>query len=91
MSTWLNPSGFIVLEACDDYEQVLGLDVGKDKPPGGILTWSTPKAMRALFPSRSAARAAITRTDHYAKAFSLTDLPDKKFCRIEIIADVEER
>jgi hypothetical protein len=91
MSTWLNPSGFIVVEACEDYEQVLGLDVGKDKPPGGILTWSTSKAIRAIFTSRQAARQAIERTEHYRKAFGLTDLPEKKFCRIEVVADVEER
>jgi len=90
MATRLNPTGFLVLEACDDYEQVLALDVGKDKPPGGVLTWADAKHMRCFFPTRKSAREAITRTEHYRKAFGLTTLPEATSCRIEFVAAVEQ-
>jgi hypothetical protein len=91
MSTRLNPWGFVVLEACEEYEQILSLDIGNGKPPGGVLTWATGgKYMRCFFPTRKIARAAITRTDNYSKAFGLSNLPEAKNCRIEFIAAVEE-
>lgn len=90
MATRLNAAGFIVLEACEDYEQVLSLDVGKDKPPGGILTWADSKHMRCFFPTRKSAREAITRTEHYRKAFGLKTPPEAKHCRIEFVAAVEQ-
>ena len=90
MATRLNPSGFLVLEACEQYEQVLALDLGKDKPPGGVLTWADGKHMRAFFPSRVAARQAINRSEHYRKAFGLTNAPEAANCRIEMVAAVEQ-
>lgn len=90
MVTRLNPSGFLVLEYADNYEQVLALDVGKDKPPGGVLTWANAKHIRCFFPTRKSAREAITRTEHYRKAFGLTTPPEAKHCRIEFVAAVEQ-
>lgn len=72
--------GYFVLEVCDDYEQVLGLDnAGAAKPLGGILEWTT--GPRALFPDRKSARAAINRTENYRLAFG-TQHPERKLCRI---------
>ncbi len=90
MATKLNPSGFLVLEASEDYEQVLALDVGKDKPPGGVLTWAAGKHMRCFFPTRKSAREAIARTEHYRKAFGLATPPEAKHCRVELVAAVEQ-
>jgi hypothetical protein len=85
----LNPSGFLVLESCVDYEQVLALDTGKDKPSGGVLTWAGGKHMRCFFPTRKMAREAIARTEHYRKAFGSTTMPEAKNCHIEFVAAVE--
>lgn len=72
--------GYLVIEHCEDYEQPLGLYFGKDVPKEGILTWTD--GPRAVFEVRREARAAITRTDAYARAFGLKDLPEKKFCKV---------
>ena len=86
----LNPLGFLVIESCEDYEQVLSLDVGKDKPAGGILTWANGRNPRVFFPTRKKARDAITRTEHYRKAFGLGDPPEPKMCHIELLSSVED-
>ena len=80
----MNPTGFLVMEICEDYEQALVVVNGKNLPFGGILDWS-PKpgsAPRAIFPTRKAARSAIDRTEHYRLAFGRTDLPERKFCHV---------
>ena len=89
MATKLSPSGFLVLETCEDFEQVLSLDLSKDKPLGGVLRWADSKHMRCFFPTRKSAREAITRTEHYRKAFGLTTMPEAANCRIELVAAVE--
>ena len=72
--------GFMVVQ--DDQQGMicpLGLDTsGQQLPELGILGWENP----FVFLSRGDARAAITRTHHYAKAFDLDDLPIKEFCKI---------
>lgn len=76
--------GFMVIQ--DDQQGMiipLGLDITADYddqqlPELGVLGWETP----FVFLSRKEARAAITRTHHYAKAFDRDDLPLKEFCRI---------
>lgn len=87
----LNPWGFLVIESCDNFEQILGLDIGKDKPPGGVLTWADSKHPRVFFQTRRQAREAITRTEHYRKAFGLLNSPEAANCRIELVAAVEKR
>lgn len=88
----LNPWGIVVIESCDNYEQILALDLSPGKPSGGILTWAGGVRLpRVFFATRQDARAAIRRTGHYAKAFGLTNLPDPKLCRIEVIAAVETK
>ena len=61
--------GFIVVEGSDDFFGPLTLREGPDLPPGGILDFQAGKDPVAVFPTRRAARAAITRTRHYAIAF----------------------
>lgn len=75
-------AGYVVVEHCDDYEQILGLVIADGYPPGGVLDWT--KGPRAMFPSRAEARAAIVRTDHYRLAFGAR-LPERKLCRIDPI------
>lgn len=72
---------FLVIEvsASGDYEIVLGIEIGPHLPNGGILIWT--EGVRASFPDRASARAAIDRTDHYRLAFG-KDLPQKKNCKI---------
>lgn len=84
--------GYVVVEYCDDFEQILGLDDGENMPPGGILAWrdSYPRDPCAIFADRKAARAAIVRTTHYAAAFGRTDLPERILCRIDPVRMVEE-
>jgi hypothetical protein len=72
---------FLVIECCDDYEQVLGLMVGKQLPPGGVLTWPS-ESKRHAFGTRADARAAIDRTEHFRLAFGLEDYPERKFCKV---------
>ena len=82
----MKPTGYVVIEYCDDYEQILALNADERFPPGGILEWAT--GAKSMFPDRAAARAAISRTDHYRLAFGRKDLPEKKMCRIERIVSV---
>lgn len=80
-------AGYVVVEHCDDYEQILGIKRGDALPSGGILEWTD--GPRAMFPSRSAARKAIDRTEHYRLAFG-TNSHERKLCRIDpIIAEPE--
>lgn len=72
--------GFLVIEHAEEFEQPLGLDTSKGKPPGGVLTWTD--GPRVIFPDRKSAREAINRTDHYGKAFGPTLCPEKRFCKI---------
>lgn len=81
----VEPWGFVVLECCEHYEQVLALDTSKGLPDGGILTWAQGRMIRTFFQSRAGAREAIKRTEHYRLAFGRTDLPEKAYCRIELI------
>lgn len=90
MATRLNPSGYVVIESCDDYEQILSLDIGKDKPSGGVLTWAGGRAMRVFFQTKKDAREAIKRTEHYRLAFGSNSMPEAKFCRVELVAVVEK-
>jgi hypothetical protein len=87
----IEPWGFIVMEASADYEQVLALDISKGMPEGGILTWAERGIGRGrvFFPTRKAAREAIKRTEHYRLAFGRTDLPEKQYCRVELISAVK--
>lgn len=75
---------YLVIERCDDYEQPLGLQIGKELPDGGVLTWTD--GPRAAFTSRDLAKQAIDRSEHYRLAFGQDDergrLPEKKFCKI---------
>lgn len=82
----MKPLGYIVVEACEDYEQVLGLKKFAGSPPGGILDWTS--GTRCMFESRQLAKEAIDRTEHYRLAFGLTGaagLPEKKLCRIHAV------
>jgi hypothetical protein len=74
--------GYLVIERCEDYEQVLGLQRGAGLPDAGILVWETRKGPRHLFRDRKSAMAAITRTEHYRKAFASNGSPESKFCQI---------
>ena len=83
-------TGYMVFESCEDYEQGLRLLHGEALPPGGILEWRSGNQPAALFPSRAAARAAITRTEHYRLAFGNSLLPERKFCKVVPVAAVQE-
>ena len=73
--------GYIVIEACEDFEQPLGLLTDVSFPEGGLLIWTDDQ--RFVFRSKAEARKAIDRTDHYRQAFNAdTDYPQKKFCKI---------
>lgn len=74
--------GFVVIESCDDYEQILGLEKGDGLPDGGVLTWADSNSPMVAFPTRAEARAAINRTHHYVMAFNSLDAPEKKFCKV---------
>jgi hypothetical protein len=78
----MKPTGYLVMESCENYEQALAIDRSDGLPDGGILTWADPKHMRTMFYTREAARAAIDRTEHYRLAYGRTDLPEKKHCSI---------
>lgn len=81
--------GFIVVEACDDYERVLALDDGQGLPPGGVLRWARGGLRRTLFGSHKAARAAIKRTEHYRLAYGDHDCSEAYMCRIDPVVMVE--
>lgn len=84
---------YVVIEICEDYEQILSLVRQAGYPEDGILEWpdiNKPKA--TVFASRKDARAAIDRTHHYAKAYGLENhLPDKKLCVIRPVVVEESR
>lgn len=82
----MKPSGFIVVEKCEEYEQPLGLKLGAGTPPGGVLEWTN--GARAVFASRAAAKAAIDRNEHFRLAFGDSDRPEKKFCQIVPVIQV---
>lgn len=76
--------GFVVIESCENYEQILVLKQEKELPPGGILDWADrrDRDARAVFGTKSDARAAIERTEHYRLAYGRPDLPERKFCSV---------
>lgn len=86
----IEPWGFIVLESCEHYQQVLALDTSKGLPDGGILTWADRRLSRVFFGTRKAAREAIKRTEHYRLAFGRPDLPEKANCRVELVSAVHD-
>jgi hypothetical protein len=75
----MKPSGYLVVDRGEDWEQPLTLRTGDPLPPGGVLSWGTPAA---IFPDRATARAAIVRTHYYRLAFGSTQLPERKSCEI---------
>lgn len=75
-------AGYVVFEACEDFEQALALKEGKGLPPGGILDWAKPENPVHLFDTRTGAGQAINRTEHYRLAFGDTQLPERRFCKI---------
>ena len=77
--------GFIVVESAEDFEQVLCLETGDNMPDGGILGWQNEGFNRHVFATRKDARNAINRTYHYAKAFGYTNMPEKQYCKIEVV------
>ncbi len=78
----MKPTGYLVMESCEDYEQALRLLTGSVLPPGGILEWADDRQARTIFATRADARAAIDRTEHYRLAYGATNLPEKRFCKI---------
>lgn len=78
--------GYVVIEACEDYEQVLCLETGDNKPKDGILCWPDEGFDRHIFTDKKQARAAINRTYHYAKAFEYTNMPEKTYCLIKQVS-----
>jgi hypothetical protein len=91
MKSRLRPIGFIVVESCDDYEQILSLEFGDELPAGGILVWPEKGFHRVIFRTKSAAREAIKRTEHYRLAFGLDGVPEAKLCSIHTIAEIIEK
>lgn len=78
----MKPTGYIVMETAEDFEQGLRLVTGDKYPKDGILSWRTSNSQPvAVFRTPADARAAINRTDHYRQAFGTTD-PEKRFCRV---------
>ena len=77
--------GFVVIECCEDYEQILAVEHGPGLPKEGLLTWAGIHR-RTVFPTRAEARAAIDRTEHYRLAFGLVEsYPYKSLCRIDSV------
>jgi len=77
--------GYVVIESCENYEQILCLETGEGIPDNGILCWAGEGFERHIFPDRKQARGAINRTYHYAKAFEYTNMPEKKYCKIKAV------
>lgn len=75
----MKPTGYIVVEHAEEFEQPLALRIDPRYPPAGILDWGAPTA---VFPDRASARAAITRTEHCRLAFGSTTMPERKHCKI---------
>lgn len=82
--------GYVVVDRCENWEQILGLDASPGMPPGGVLGWASYAscAMGAIFPSRKTAREAIRRTEHYRLAYGKEELPRAEFCRIVPVGEV---
>ena len=78
-------TGYVVIESCEDYAQVLGLKTGDGLPPGGVLDWAVDGCRRHVFALRHQAREAIERTHHYSRAFGIEDLPEKQYCKVHPI------
>lgn len=76
--------GFVVVDAAEDWEQVLALETGEGLPEMGILDWRADRSRAFVFKTRQDAKAAIARTDHYRQAFS-TQHPNKQNCRIVML------
>jgi hypothetical protein len=85
--------GYVVVEACEAYEQILGLDIRPEYPHGGILSWVRTGDAKAptLFATRAEAKAAIERTEHMRLAFGWRTPPEKRFCRIVSIYEASEQ
>jgi hypothetical protein len=84
----MKPSGYLVMESAQQYEQGLTLRRGPEYPAAGILQWGSPPDARAIFADRVSAKAAIQRTEHYRLAFGRGDLPEKKYCRVVPVVQV---
>ncbi len=81
----MKKAGYIVIESCEDYEQILGIDRDDTTPADGVLNWT--KGAKAVFQSRQSARGAINRTEHYRLAFG-SNHPERKFCRVGTLEHV---
>lgn len=79
------PTGFLVVEYAEDFEQTLKIENGDTLPPGGVLDWRDKRDSAALFPDRKTASDAIDRTEHYRLAFG-TNHPERKRCKIVPVA-----
>lgn len=78
--------GYVVIDACEDFEQILCLVRKPGYPPSGLLDWIDSRdssKRRTVFSTRAAARAAVERTHHYALAFGTDMLPKRGQCQIE--------
>lgn len=65
----VQPFGFIVLDACEDWEQPLAIRHDAGMPAAGILDYRTDdRDPVALFPDRVSARKAIARTHAWGDA-----------------------
>ena len=84
----MKTNGYIVIETCDDYEQVLALDCDPVYPTGGVLKWRENREPCAVFGSRKAARDAITRSEHYRLAFGSRAIPEKRLCKVVPVGQV---
>lgn len=84
----MKTTGYLVIEACEDFEQPLGLNTAAHLPPGGILEWTAQA--RAIFKDRATARSAIRRTEHYRLAYASRNHPEAKFCRIVPVRNVPD-
>ena len=87
----MKPTGYIVMEQCEEYQQALVLRTGAEYPAEGILDWGSNKEPRALFADRASAKAAIVRTDHYRLAFGPNKFPERKFCVVVPVLNVSAK
>lgn len=80
--------GFLVVDACEDWEQALTLEVTPAQVT--VLDWPVhPLESPALFPSRALARAAIRRTGAWRVLIGKPDMwPDPKSCVIRAVRGV---
>ena len=80
--------GYIVMESSEDYEQGLCLEVRPYFPTGGLLVWREEGKAITIFPTFAIARDAITRTEHYRLAYSASQFPEKRFCKIIPVSNI---